>query len=354
MSVILPHIECMNPYVSAKQPSEKSGAIKLNLNENPYPPSPAVMKIFSSIGEESLRFYPDTLCNELRNELSRTYQVKPEQILCGNGSSELISLIFQACIGAGSKIAIPDPSFAFYHTAASVRQAEVMKISTREDFTIDIDSMIYSGADVAVLVNPNAPTGRILPYSEVERLACTFSGLVIIDEAYIDFADQETSAIPLISSCKNVIIVRTFSKSYSLCGARVGYCFADEELIGALLKVKTIYNVNWLSQKLALTALLDQDDLKKKTSAIRSTRHDLTRKLQNMGFSVIPSQTNFVLCSPPEQIQALEMYEQLIKKHIYVRYFDQPRLRNKLRISIGTKAEIEQLCTEIEQMLICK
>lgn len=351
MSMILDHIERMKPYVSAKQPSENSGAIKLNLNENPYPPSNEVRKVLRRIGEENLRFYPDTLCEELRNELAKRYRVKPEQILCGNGSSEIITLIFQACIGADFKIAIPYPSFAFYHAAAAVRQAQVVDVPTREDFSIDIDSMMNSGADVAVLVNPNAPTGRCLPYSEVERLVRGFSGLVIIDEAYIDFADGAASAISLISSCKNVIVVRTFSKSYSLCGARVGYGLADEEMIGALLKVKTVYNVNWLSQKIALAALCDQNDLAEKTSAIRRTRDDFTVKLEAMGFSVIPSQTNFVLCTPPEQMHAKELYERLLEKHIYVRYFDQPRLKNKLRISIGTRAEIEQLCTELEELL---
>ncbi|MNJ42648.1 Histidinol-phosphate aminotransferase [compost metagenome] len=349
MSMILDHIEQMKAYVSAKQPSEMDGAIRLNLNENPYPPSKEVRKVFSRIAKEDIRVYPDALCEELRNALAEKYQVKPEQILCGNGSSEIITLIFQACIGANSKIAIPDPSFAFYHTAAVVRQAQIVNIPTRDDFSIDIDLLINSGADAVVLVNPNAPTGRCLAYAEVERLVRSFSGLVIIDEAYIDFADEQASAVSLISSCRNVIVVRTFSKSYSLCGARVGYCFADEKMIGALLKVKTVYNVNWLSQQLALAALSAQNDLAKNTSAIRRTREFLTVKLQAMGFSVIPSQTNFVLCTPPERIHAKELYERLLEKHIYVRYYDQPRLSDKLRISIGTSAQVEQLCNEIER-----
>lgn len=351
MPIILDHIERMNPYVTAKQPTESSGAIKLHLNENPYPPSKEVIKVLKEMDEESLRLYPDGLCEELRNELAQRHQVQPEQILCGNGSSEIITLIFQACINAGSRIAMPDPSFAFYRTAAAVRQAQVVNIPTREDFSIDINLLIDSGADVTVLVNPNAPTGRCLPYSEVKRLVHGFSGLVIIDEAYIDFADEAASAVPLISSCNNVIVVRTFSKSYSLCGVRVGYCFADEEIIGALLKVKTAYNVNWLSQKLALAALCDQNDLAEKTSAIRRNRDILSIKLQAMGFAVIPSQTNFVLCTPPEQMNAKELYERLLEKHIYVRYFEQPRLEDKLRISIGTRAEIELLCEEIERLL---
>ena len=354
MTIVLPHIQRLKPYAMGVQPPKERKVIKLNLNENPFPPSPYVLKVLRTIEEEALRCYPDAQCDELRTELAKQYDVDKKQIFCGNGSSEIISLIFTVFIDSHRRIAIPDPSFSLYHSIASIHQVECVRVPTRDDFSVDIDLLLESCVQAIVLVNPNAPTGRILSLSEVERLVSHFPGLVIVDEAYIDFAESGMSAIPLTKRYKNLLVVRTFSKVYSLCGARVGYCFSNDTLISALKKSKSLFNVNVISQKLALAALQDQEYLKKTTAAVRRIRDVFSTDLQSLGFDVLPSQTNFILCSPPPHMgdnRAKELYEKLMEKNIYVRYFEDPRLYDKLRISIGTKEEMSILYKELRRLL---
>ncbi|XEC96015.1 histidinol-phosphate transaminase [Paenibacillus tarimensis] len=354
MGIVLPHIQRLKPYASGAQPPEGSQVIKLNQNENPYPPSAKVLQALRTIGENPLRLYPDSRCGELRAELAKLYGVDKSQTFCGNGSSEIISLLFTVFLEPRSRIAIPDPTFSLYPYIASIHQVECVEIPTREDFSVDIDQLLHSGAQAIMLVNPNAPSGLMLPLSEVERLVSRFAGLVVIDEAYIDFAESELSAISLLDRCKNLIVVRTFSKVYSLCGARVGWCFSNKSLIAALEKGKSLYNVNAISQKLALAALHDQEYMKKAAAAVRRTRDAFSADLQKLGFGVIPSQTNFILCSPPAHLGdngARYLYEELMERNIYVRHFEDTRLHDKLRISIGTPEEMDVVLQELHSLL---
>lgn len=354
MKMILPHIERMSGYVQGELPPDGAKAIRLNLNESPYPPSPQVLKVLGEIGEETLRRYPDSRCDELRAELALQYGVKEEQTFCSNGSSEIISLIMKVFIGPLGQIAIPDPSFPLYHSVAAGYQSNCIPVPTRGDFTINIDALLNSGAQAIVLVNPNAPTGLLLPREEVIRLVNEFSGLVIVDEAYIDFAESESSMVPLIGNYRNLLVLRTFSKAYGLSGARVGYCFGDEQLIAALDKGKDVYNVDAINRLLALAALRDQSYMIETTNAIKQTREKFAKQLISLGFSVVPSQTNFILCTPPVNDggpSAYELYEKLMAQGIYVRYYQQPRLQAMLRITIGTEDEIESICRALTQLL---
>ncbi|HHY75071.1 MAG TPA: histidinol-phosphate transaminase [Bacillus bacterium] len=354
MTYILPHIREMKPYEAGIQPSEKRKMIKLNLNENPFPPSQNVLRVLHTIQEDTLRLYPDQHCDELREALAKEYRVTKEQTFCGNGSSEIISLIFKLFIGPHRSIAIPDPTFSLYYSVASIYQVECMKIPTRDDFSVDIDLLLESKANAIILVNPNAPTGRLLDIAEVERLVSKFSGLVIVDEAYIDFANPSSSAIPLLKKYNNLIVIRTFSKVYSLCGIRVGYCFSNKEFITALETGRNLFNVNVISQKLALAALMDQEHLVRTTTAVKHIREAFSNNLRKLGFAVIPSKTNFILCSPPSKLGrngAKELYNKLLERNIYVRYFETPRLLDKLRISIGTKEEMATLYNQLHQIL---
>lgn len=351
MNFILPHIDRMKAYASGAQPQDANRLIKLNLNENPNPPSPHVLEALRAMEGESLQRYPDRLCDELRETLASLYDVGKEQTFCGNGSSEIITLLFKVFIGLHHRIAIADPSFSLYNTIAAIHQVECIKIPTRNDFSIDIDLLLGSGARAVILVNPNAPTGLVLPLSEVERLVSQFAGLVVVDEAYIDFAESGLSAVPLIKKYQNLIVIRTFSKAYSLCGARVGYCFSNEALIGALEKGRNLFNVNAISQKLALAALQDQEYLKRTIAAVCRIRDNFSANLQSIGFKVIPSQTNFILCSPPDNKKAPKLYEELMERNIYVRYFDSDRLRDYLRISIGTEHEMAILFDSLRDLL---
>ena len=354
MTMILPHIEKMPGYVEGVMPSAGTKAIRLNLNESPYPPSPHVQSALQEIGEEVLRRYPDSRCEQLRAELAANYGVKAEQTFCANGSSEIISLIMKVFVGPEGKIALPDPSFPLYHSVAAGYQAKCIAVPTREDFSIDVDKLRETGAQAVVVVNPNAPTGLMLAKTELIRLLESMDGLVIVDEAYMDFADSDESVISLVDQYPNLLVLRTFSKSYGLCGVRVGYGFADERLITALEKAKDVYNVDAIARHLALAALRDQSYMKETTGRIKRTRAVFSKQLESLGFSVIPSQTNFILCQPPAKAEgqsARELYEKLMEQGIYVRYYQLPRLADMLRITVGTEAEMEEVYAALSRMI---
>lgn len=356
MTMIRPHIGQLAAYETGAKPEFEDSAVKLNLNENPYPPSPLVLAMLNRITETAYRRYPDAKCQELCEALAAHHGVRPEQTFCANGSSEIISLVFKAFVGENGRCAIPDPSFSLYQSVAAIEQAKCVLVPTDADFSIDIDTLIASECDTIVLVNPNAPTGKLLPLAEIERMITSFPGLVVLDEAYMDFSESDESAIPLVKRYANLLVVRTFSKAYALCGMRVGYCIGDERLIEALEKTKVIYNVNAMSRQFAIAALRDQAYLAKTVEAIRRTRDVYSEKLREVGFGVVPSQTNFLLCTPPMDLgenTARKLYEQLMERNIYVRHFNHPRLSDKLRISIGTDEEMEILIAHQRDLLNC-
>jgi histidinol-phosphate aminotransferase len=355
MSLILPHIDRISRYALGVMPEDPVNALKLNQNESPYPPSPQVHEALLGFGSEELRCYPDGASRMLREALADRYGVEPEQTFCGNGSSEIISLIMKVFIGSGRTVALPDPTFELYHSAAYGYQAGIRRVPLNREFEVDADGLLKSAADAMVLVNPNAPTGRLLPGEEVRRLVSGFDGLVVVDEAYMEFAEPDASAVPLIREFPNLIVLRTFSKAYGLCGARVGCCFADKRLIGALEKGKDIYNVNAVSGKLALAALRDRSYTDKTVALVKRTRDKFSERLQKLGFLVIPSSANFLLCTPPAErkgeMDAGTLYGKLLERGIYVRYFGQhPRLCDKLRISVGTEADMERLSAVLQEL----
>ncbi|MFD0712452.1 histidinol-phosphate transaminase [Paenibacillus sp. GCM10027626] len=347
---ILPHIDALTTYALGEQPPEGTTALKLNQNESPYPPSPGVLNALRTFAEEQLRRYPDPGCVQLRQLIAQQLGIEWQQVFCGNGSSEIISLFFKVFVGPGGRVAIPDPTFSLYHTTAASFQASCIAVPTRDDFTIDVDALLAADAKAVVLVNPNAPTGLLLAAEEVERLVQSFDGLVLIDEAYIDFSPQHASALPLLQKYNNVIVLRTFSKAYALCGARVGYCAASRELIAALEKGRDIYNVNAISRSLALAALQDTAYLKWTVEQTVKNRSQFIRQLQQMNFDVLPSETNFVLCRPSGAMTAERIASELTRRNIFIRHFPHPRINEWLRISIGTGAELEQLLKTLAEI----
>ncbi|GAB2701050.1 histidinol-phosphate transaminase [Paenibacillus thermoaerophilus] len=359
MSIALPHILQLEPYKLGEQPPECAQAVKLNQNESPYPPSPKVAEALRRIGEEALRRYPDPECRELRAALAERLGAEPGQLFVGNGSSEIISLIAKAFLGSGGVLAMPDPSFGLYLTAAAACGGRAVPVPTRDDFTVDTDALLAVGAKVIALVNPNAPTGLPLPVSEIDRLAAAHPGLLVVDEAYIDYAEPGTSALPLLDRRPNLLILRTFSKSYALCGARVGYAVGGRPLIEALERARDIYNVNAVSRALALAALSDEAYLRETTAAVRATRDRCAGELRRLGCGVLPSQTNFLLVQPPVRrdqrdasASAASLAASLRAAGIYVRRFaDHPRLSDRLRVSIGTDSEMDAFLSHVEQWL---
>lgn len=332
----------MSAYTPGEQPSDLR-AVKLNTNENPYPPSPAVMRALREIGPDMLRRYPDPDCKRLRARIAVLHRCRPEQVFIGNGSDEILALCSRAFVEDGGRIAYFDPSYSLYPVLARIRNVKELALKLGPDF-VPPDTPRAAGAGLFFLTNPNAPTGILYPKARVAALCRRFKGVVVIDEAYVDFARENCMGLAL--KLKNAIVLRTLSKSYSLAGLRVGYAVGPRPLIAALNKIKDSYNVDRISQVLAEAAIGDQAWMRANARRIAATRGRLARSLAGLGFLVCPSQANFLFVKP-SAMKAEEIYRQLRARDILVRYFARPLTRDFLRISIGTDEQAGRLVKAI-------
>jgi len=330
------------PYVAGIQPNEPNW-IKLNTNENPYPPSPKVVVAIKNFPLENLRLYPPSDSTGLQNAIANRYNVSPASIFCGNGSDEVLALAYQTFF-SGKTVLTPDISYGFYPVWANMYDVNSQEIPVDENFKIGVSS--YINAEGVILANPNAPTAQALSLAEVEQiLQNNPSGVVLIDEAYIDFS-TEKSAIPLTEKYENLLVVQTFSKSHALAGQRVGFAVGNPALIEGLQRMKNAFNsypLDAISQTAAAAAISDieyWDAMRKKVIA---TRENTRTALQKMGHKVLESHTNFILIKPagPRFRTAQEWYEHLLANKILIRYWNKPRLHELLRVTIGTDREME-------------
>ncbi len=325
----------MKGYVPGFQPKEQD-YIKLNTNENPYPPSPAVIAaILSEVGD-SLRRYPEPASRLAREEAGRLYGFDPSWIIMANGSDEVLNNLIRAFAGEGEEIAYIHPSYSYYATLAEIQGARVRTFGLTPDFRIDGLPDRYSGK-LFFLTNPNAPLGFTFPLPFIEELAQRCDGMLVVDEAYADFA--QGNALDLVRSHDNVIVTRTLSKSYSLAGMRLGLAIARPEVIEALDKIRDHYNLDRLAQVAAVAALHDQAYFQECVRKIRETREWFCEELISLGYQVIPSEANFVFVSPSDR-NGGRVYEGLFSRKILVRHFTDPLLAHGLRISIGTREEM--------------
>ena len=339
------NIAAMTGYIPGEQPGDETVA-KLNTNENPYPPSPRVLAALRRTTNQSLRLYPEPLSDSLRKLAAEVYGVQPENILAGNGSDEILSIVLRCFVGGGDRVALPVPTYSLYETLVKIQDAEPVCVRYPADFAIPAD-LHSANAAVTFLCNPNSPSGTLVGLTEIQKLARAVKGIIVIDEAYIDFAeDHGSSAISLIGSIPNLIVLRTFSKSFSLAGLRIGLAFAPAELIAGMMKVKDSYNLNRLSLVAATAALRDLPWMQRNVRRIQQTRRKLVSGLRDLGFVVYPSQANFVMAQIRGQKQKA-LYESLRERKIFVRYFDTEGLEDSLRITVGTPREIEYLLQEI-------
>lgn len=335
-------------YTPGDQPTGK--IIKLNTNENPYPPSPKILKSISKILKTGLlRKYPNPISDELRIEIAKQNKIKKENVLVVNGSDEGLAILFRACLKKESTLIMPDPTYSLYSVLASLcfTNTRLVKIPLLSDFHLDFETLMQQKGDLLAFATPNAPTGIIESKDKLIQLISNFSNAVLCDEAYIDFAPKNSSLIPEIKNFKNLFISRTFSKSYSLAGLRVGYIISNEENIAELLKIKDSYNLGMLEQKIALEAFKDQKYLSKTVSKITNSRKKLTGKLSKKGFQVLESNTNFLFAKPPSPYKADELFEYLKSKKIFIRYFKDTLTKDYIRISIGLEKENKKLLKEI-------
>jgi histidinol-phosphate aminotransferase len=341
-----PNIAGLEGYLPGEQP-QNGDYIKLNTNENPYPPSPRVLSALRKAANRSLRLYPEPLSQSLRSLAAATYGVKPENVVAGNGSDELLSILTRCFVGPRDQVVYPVPTYILYDTLVSIQDGEKLEIDYPADFTIP-DGLSSQKAALTFLCNPNSPSGTLVSVEEIERLARSISGILVVDEAYIDFAEGEnSSAISLLERFSNLIVLRSFSKSFSLAGMRIGLAFAAEEIISGIIKVKDSYNLNRLSLAAAVAALNDRGWMERNVRRIQRSRKQLTRGLKRLGFEVLPSQANFVMARKKGQ-NLRGLYEELKRRKILVRYFDVSALNDSLRISVGRSSEINALLQEIE------
>jgi len=343
-----PNITAMTPYVPGEQPAIGERVIKINTNENPYPPSPAAMKVLREIDGEQLRRYPQPTAQTFREAAGAVLGYDADWILPGNGSDDLLTMLFRACTEPGRAAAYAMPTYTLYRTLAKIQNAEVIEVPFDDDFNLPADGLAAAGAPLTLVANPNAPSGTLFSPDELEALAGRVKGLMVIDEAYVDFA--ESSAIDLPRRCENVIVLRTLSKGYSMAGLRLGFGVARPEILTGLMKVKDSYNVDALACAIGAAAIADQAYKNDCAAKVRTSRGLLEGQLKDLGFAVWPSQANFLLVRPTA-IGAREMYEGLKKRGILIRYFQQPKLEDKLRISIGTEDDNAQLMRAISEIL---
>jgi histidinol-phosphate aminotransferase len=331
----------MSGYVPGEQPQDVD-VIKLNTNENPYPPSPNVYKTLKTALNPSLRLYPESRSDTLRTVAATVYGVKPENIIVGNGSDEVLSMLLRCFVGPRDRVAFPVPTYSLYDTLIEIQDGIAAAVDYPTDFCVP-PSLHEQNAALTFLCNPNAPSGTLVSLMEIEKLARSVAGILVVDEAYVDFAASEgASSIPLIRQLPNLIILRSFSKSFSLAGMRIGLAFASEEIIFGMMKVKDSYNVNRLSLVAAAAALKDIPWMVRNVRRIQRSRQKLTTGLKRIGFDVYPSHANFVLARKKGQ-NMRRVYDELKRRKILVRYFDAPMLQDCLRITVGTPVEIQAL-----------
>ena len=337
-TTIRPTILHMHGYVPGEQPQDKQ-YIKLNSNENPYPPSPLVTQALQDAIGEDLRLYPDPVANRLRDKAATVYGLTREHILVGNGSDDLLTMLMRTCIGPGDRVAYPVPTYSLYDELVTMQDGAIIRVPFPEDFALP-SQLGDVEAKLTILCHPNAPSGTLPSLAQVEDLASRVPGILVIDEAYIDFADE--TALPLIHTYPHVVILRTFSKSFSLAGMRVGLAFGHPEFIRALMKVKDSYNVNRLSIIAATAALEDYAWMQQNVAKIRATRTRLTTELRKLDYLVYDSHTNFILARKKDQSQE-PIYRGLRDHGVLVRYFAVPELADCLRITVGTDDEVNKL-----------
>jgi len=341
-------VKRLSPYVPGEQRHGRS-VTKLNTNENPYPPSPKVMKAIAETDGHALRRYPDPESVELREALAKHHGLNTNEVFVGNGSDEVLALAFMAFFTGDNPLQFPEISYSFYPVYCDLLNIEQKRLPMGDGFTMDIDSFEDNRGGI-IFPNPNAPTTLAVSLDAIAKLLKRVPNtLVLIDEAYVDFGAQ--SAIKLINDYPNLVVTHTFSKSRSLAGLRLGAAFANDRLIEALLRVKNSFNsypIDAIAQRAAVASIRDNEYYENTLQKIITTRTNSINKLQQRGYTVLPSAANFVFASPPDG-DAAKMFALLNDHEVLVRFWPKGELSSWLRISIGTDEEMEKLFSVIDK-----
>jgi histidinol-phosphate aminotransferase len=342
-------VRALDGYVPGEQPAPGARVVKLNTNENPYPPSPRVMDAIRAMPPHALQRYPRPMADDFRAAAGRVLGVEPDAVLAGNGSDDILTIATRTFLGPGDALAYPEPTYSLYPVLASLQDARVVTVPWDDGWSLPIKALIATGARAIYLANPNAPSGTAVPVSAVEELARAFRGVLLVDEAYADFAD--TNCLELVRRQPNVIVSRTMSKSYSLAGVRFGFAVAHPDVVREMAKVKDSYNCDAISIAAATAAIDDQEYARGTWALVRAERERLTRGLEDLGWRVLPSHANFVLASvPASHGGAARLHADLKTRGILVRYFNLPGLDDKLRITVGTPSDTDTLLAALRQL----
>lgn len=340
------------PYTPGEQPKE-SGMIKLNTNENPYPPSPAVKAVIDGFGADELRLYPDPEATELVEAIAEEYGVKPSNVFVGVGSDDVISVAFQTFFNSDRPVLFPDITYSFYDVWADVYRIPYKQLPLTEAFRINAEDYMQPNGGI-IFPNPNAPTGVLESLGMIESIIkANPDTVVVIDEAYIDFAGKGKSAVPLTEKYENLLVVQTFSKSRSLAGLRIGFAIGSEKLIKYMNDVKfsvNSYTMNRMTIKCGAAAVRDRKYFEETTEKIIATRETAKKELLKRGFTFPDSQSNFIFAHPPK-LPAKTVFAELRKRKIFVRFWDKPVICDYLRITIGTDNEMNALYKALDEIL---
>ncbi len=345
-SLVRRSLEGFQPYVPGEQPPDGQGWVKLNTNESPLPPSPRVLAAIKAAADDSLRLYPSPTAAPARDAIARHFGLDPSHVLVGNGGDELIELCFRAFAGAGDEVAFPTPTYPLFEPLCRIHEAVASKHPTELAWELP-PSLGADPAPLKFIVNPNSPTGALFDRPFIEDAVVASSGVVVIDEAYVDFAPQ--SCLPLLEHHDNVLLLRTFSKSYGLAGMRIGFALGPTDLVDALTGVKDSYNVDRLAIVAAAAAIADEDHHKKVIAEVVTNREHLAGALEGMGFELVPSATNFIFAQPPKP--AAEVVARLRERKILVRHYDREPIAGWVRITVGTRDQQEKLLAALKEIL---
>ena len=337
----------MDGYTPGEQPAFGERVVKLNTNENPFKPSDKVIQAIREVEPEMLRRYPNPNADGFRTAAAKVLGVSANMIIAGNGSDDILTIATRTFLNHGDTLAVPDPTYSLYPVLAHLQDAKLAAVPWDKDYALPIDGLLATKAKAIYLANPNAPTGTMVSPMKVAELAKAFHGLVLVDEAYVDFADD--NCLGLVKDYPNVVISRTFSKGYSLAGLRFGYAVAQPQVIAEMMKVKDSYNCDAISVVAATAAILDQEHARNSWSHVRAERQRVSAELVQLGWTVLPSHANFILAICPDG-RGHEAYLGLKAQGILVRYFDKPTLTDKIRITIGTSQENNALIGGIKAL----
>ena len=339
----------MAGYTPGEQPGPGERVIKLNTNENPFPPSPRAVDVIQRITPDALRRYPSSMADEFRAVAARVHGVSQDSVLAGNGSDDILQIALRTYCGPGDVLVCPDPTYSLYPVLAELAEVRLTPVPWEPGWRLPTKALLTEPARAIFLANPNSPSGTSVAVADIETLAMGTGALVLVDEAYADFADDNCLSLP--ARQPNVLVTRTFSKGYGLAGLRFGYAIGHPEVIAQMAKVKDSYNCDAIAVAAACAALEDVEYAQANWRLIRVERGRLSSELDRRGFAVTPSQANFVLATTPDARHAGWLYAALKRRGVLVRFFDKPGLDNKLRISVGAPAENDALLAALDGAL---